>query len=167
MRANRKRAENSDSSQSRRADAPWLPDEPGGVSLSAIAVAARLPAAACGGQQEVDLAGLVRSSVPSGRKSLSTTTYASLSRPPVRLVTMPGQRAMVDLQVGLNAGRLLQLTVDLRRGQLALLERHVLSSVRLGAFADAERPGRVRLVARAREREVQPAAQVLRVAGRS
>ena len=139
---------------------PARPDEPGGVSLSAMAVAARLPAAACGGSRKSIWLDWSRSSVPSGRKSPSTTMYASLSRPPVRLVTMPVSAPWSTMQVGLDARRLFELAVDLRRGELALLERHVVER-RLGALADAERPARIGLVARAREREVQPAAQVL------
>ncbi len=67
---------------------------------------------------------------------------------------------MVDQQISLHTGRFFELTVDLGRRQLALLERHLVERW-LGALADAEGPARVRLVAGSRERVVQPTAEVL------
>src|SRR5207245_11440308 len=72
-----------------------------------------------------------------------------------------GQGAVLHQQVCLNARCLFELSVDLRGRQLALLERHLVER-RLGTLADAERPTRIRLIARPRERVVQPPAEIFR-----
>ena len=110
-------------------------------------------------QQEVHLAGLILLQRPQGSNVVVDGDVGVAQAAAGAIGDDARERAVVDLQVGLHAGRFLQLAIELGSGELALFEGHVVER-RLRAFEHAERPGGVGLVAWAWERVVQPAAEV-------
>ena len=78
-----------------------------------------------GRQQEVDLTGLIAFE-GAERSKIRVDRDVGVAQAPARAIgDDPGQRAVIDLQVGLNTRCFFELPIDLRRRKLPLLERHV------------------------------------------